>query len=84
MEPYLAVVFSNYQFFVTPSYDPLQRAVVGIQKLQRVVESSRDYTKAPEGRSDKATFRGLSNDQDDQRLTDYDQLLFLNMFKNSS
>ena len=41
--------------------------------------SSRGYTKAPEGRRDKTTFRGPSDDQDDQRPTGFDRLLFLNI-----
>ena len=40
--------------------------------------------KAPEGRPDKATFKGPSDDQDDQQPMCFDGLLFLNMFKNSS
>ena len=40
--------------------------------------------KAPEGRRDKATFRGPSDDQDNQPPTGFDLLLFLNMFKNSN
>ena len=71
MEPYLAVVFSNYRFFVTPF-------------ARSSVENFRGYTKAPDGRRDKATFRRPSDDQDDQRPTGFDRLLFLNMFKNSS
>ena len=67
-----------------PSHDPRQRAAEGIQKLPGVEESSRGYTKAPEGRRDKATFRRPSDDQDDQRPTGFDRLMFLNMFKNSS
>ena len=59
-------------------------AAEGIRKLPRVEESSRGYTKAPEGRRDKATFRRASDDQDDQRPTGFDRLLFLNMFKISS
>ena len=61
-----------------------KRALEGIRKLPRVEESSRGYTKAPEGRRDKATFRESSDDQDDQRPTGFDRLLFLNMFKNNS
>ena len=71
IEPYLVVVFSNYRFFVTPF-------------ARSSAENCRGYTKAPKGRRDKATFRGSSDDQDDQRPTGFDRLLFLNMFENSS
>ena len=67
-----------------PWHDPRQRAAEGIRKLPREEESSRGYTKAPEGRRDKTTFRRPPADQDDQRPTGFDRLLFLNMFKNSS
>ena len=53
-------------------------------KLPRVEKSSRGYTKAPEGRRDKKTFRGPSDDQDDLGPAGFGRLLFLNMFKNSS
>ena len=84
MEPYLVVVFSNYRFFVTPFARSSAERCRGYTKapegrieLQRVYESSR-------GQASKATFRGSSDDQDDQRPTGFDRLLFFNMFKNSS
>ena len=60
---------------------PRQRAAEGIGKLLGVEESSIGYTKAPEGRRDTVTFRGPLDDQDGQRPTSYDRLLFLNTFK---
>ena len=60
-------------------HDPRQRAAEGIRKLQRVEESSRCYTKAPEDRRDRRIFRRLSVDQDDPGPTCFDPLLFLNM-----
>ena len=38
------------------------------------VESGRGYTKAPEARRDKGTFRGPSNDQDDNGTTVFDRV----------
>ena len=55
-----------------------------MKALPRVEESSRGYMKAPEGRRDKKTYRGPSDDQGDLGPTGSGRLLFLNMFKNSS